>query len=143
MDTEFHSRGDLCESCSCALAAGEAVSNDADEMSAIGLSVCDIENMPNDPAHRRANGMKDAERSIGWLRHASEPAFVDEDGVAGAERRSGGDADADGSAGIGVGDDDEVASGAGRKAAGYGDGAFDRHVRHERILAGSRHLAKN
>lgn len=54
-----------------------------------------------------------------------------------------GTVEADGAAGIGVGDGDAVSFGAWREAAGDGDGAFDRQVGHERILAGSRHLAEN
>ena len=67
MNAELQPRRDLRQRRIGALAAGEAVGDDADEMAAVGLSVGEIENMPEDAADRRANGMQDAKRLI-WQR---------------------------------------------------------------------------
>ena len=76
------------------------------------LSVGDIEDVADDSADRRADGVQYAKRLIGRGRHASEPAFVDQDGIAGAEQGGGRHDEADGAAGVRVRDGDAVASGA-------------------------------
>src|SRR5579863_2364419 len=69
----------------------------------------------------------------------SEPAFADEDGIAGAD---GGAERDDAAAGV-VGQRDAVALGAGREAAGNRDRAFDAHVRYIGILARGCDLAED
>jgi len=50
-----------------ALAAGEAVGENADVVAAIGLAMGEIEDMTEDPADRRAYCMQDTKRLV-WLR---------------------------------------------------------------------------
>ena len=48
-----------------ALAAGEAVGEDADMMAAIDLAVGEVEDVAEDAADRRAHGVQDAKRLVG------------------------------------------------------------------------------
>ena len=64
MNAELQPRRDLRQCRFGAFAAGEAVGNDADAVAAIGLSVCDIENVAKDSAHRGANRVKNAKRLV-------------------------------------------------------------------------------
>ena len=47
-----------------ALAAGQAVGNDADMVAAVGLAIGDVEDVADDSTYRRANGMQDAKRLV-------------------------------------------------------------------------------
>jgi hypothetical protein len=58
-------RLDCRERLSRALAAGQAVGNEADAVAARGLRAREIEDMTKQPADRRAKYMDDVERSIG------------------------------------------------------------------------------
>src|SRR6185312_14146709 len=58
-------RGDLCKRLVGALAAGEAVGNDADLVAAVGLAVGEIDDVTENAADRRAHRVKDFERFVG------------------------------------------------------------------------------
>ena len=59
-----------------AIAAGEAVGENADMVATIGLSVGEIEDMTENPADRRAYRMQDTKRLV-WLRgHGQNQAAV-------------------------------------------------------------------
>jgi len=45
-----------------AFAAGQAVGDDADVMTAVGLAIGQIQNMTKNPAHRRARRVQDTKR---------------------------------------------------------------------------------
>jgi hypothetical protein len=64
-DTQRKLRLDCRERLSRALAAGQAVGNEADAVAARGLRAREIEDMTKQPADRRAKYMDDVERSIG------------------------------------------------------------------------------
>ena len=64
MHAELHPRRDLRQGRVGAFAASEAVGDDADLMAALGLAVGDVENVTKDSAHRGANRVKDAKRSV-------------------------------------------------------------------------------
>ncbi len=83
-NAEFEARGDFRQRRLGALAAGEAVRDDADMVAALDLAVGEIQDMAENAADRGAHCVQDAKRLVG--RHGSEPAFADEDSIARAER---------------------------------------------------------
>ena len=56
-----------------ALAAGEAVGQDADLMAALDLPLGEIEDVAKDAADRRAHGVQDSQRVGGNRSHGPEP----------------------------------------------------------------------
>ena len=62
VDAEFEARSDLRESRVRPFSSCEAVGDDRYKMAAIGLSVCDVEDMTDDAADRRAYGVQDTQR---------------------------------------------------------------------------------
>ena len=69
IDAELQSRRNLRKRFIRALAAGEAVGQNPDIMTAIDLTVGEIENVPEDATDRRADSVQDAKRPVGWRRH--------------------------------------------------------------------------
>ena len=69
INAEFEFRADLPEGCVRTFTASQAVSENTDLMAALGLSCSEIEDVTKYSAHRRANGMQNAERRIGRLGH--------------------------------------------------------------------------
>ena len=67
MNAELEPRRDLRQRRLGALAAGQAVGDDADVMAAVGLAVGEIEDVTEDAADRRAHRVQDTKRLI-WLR---------------------------------------------------------------------------
>ena len=62
MHAELQARRDFLQRRLGAFAAGEAVGDDADVMAAIGLSVGEIQDVPEDSADRRAHRVQDTKR---------------------------------------------------------------------------------
>ena len=69
VNAELETRGDFCQRLLGALAAGEAVGDDADVMAAVGLAVGEIEDMAENPADRRARCVQDTKRLTVNERH--------------------------------------------------------------------------
>ena len=62
MNAELEARGDFGERLIGAFAAGQAVGDDADVMTAVGLAVGQIQDMTKDPAYRGARRVQDTKR---------------------------------------------------------------------------------
>lgn len=69
VDPEFELRADFLECGIGALATGEAVGENSDVMSALGLSNRKIEDVTEDTTDRRADRVQDAKGRTGSLRH--------------------------------------------------------------------------
>jgi hypothetical protein len=62
MDPKLEARSDLRQRRLGALAAGKAIGDDADMVAAVGLSVGQIEDVPENSADRRAHRVQDTKR---------------------------------------------------------------------------------
>ena len=62
MDAELEARRDLRQRLLGALAAGQAVGDDADLMAAIGLSIGEVQDVAKDAANRSTQRMQDTKR---------------------------------------------------------------------------------
>jgi hypothetical protein len=82
MNAERHARRDLGERRFGALAACQAVGENADLMAARGLTVGKIKDVADDSADRRADRVKNAKRRLIGRGHSLKPSFAD-NGVAG------------------------------------------------------------
>ena len=67
-DAELEAGGDLLQRRLGAFAAGQAVGDDADMVTALCLSIGEIEDMPEDAADRRAHRVQDTKRLVWRLR---------------------------------------------------------------------------
>ncbi|GCC49698.1 hypothetical protein chiPu_0033958, partial [Chiloscyllium punctatum] len=105
VDAELEARLDLGKHCVGTRATGQAVGDDADVMAAFDLAIGNVEDVTDDAADRGTDDVQDAQRLVPILilRHRSEPAFADEHGVPGADRRAEGSCEAAGARCIGVG----------------------------------------
>src|SRR5215204_2470220 len=62
MDAELHTRGDLGQCLIGTFATGQAVGDNPDMMAAIGLTVGEIKDVPDNAANRRARRVQDTKR---------------------------------------------------------------------------------
>ena len=69
IDAELHARCNLGQCLIGTFAAGQAVGDNPDMMAAIGLTVGEVEDVPNDAAHRRARRVQDTKRLTFDYRH--------------------------------------------------------------------------
>ena len=144
MNAELEAGRDLRQRRLGAFAAGEAVGDDADMVAAVGLSIGEVQDVTEDAADRRAHRVQDTKRLI-WNSRAMVRTSVRRR----ARYRRGrcgvpsGTTKRDRTGTIGVGQGHAVAPGARREAAGDRHRAFDAHIGHVGILAGSCDFAED
>jgi len=72
VNTELHTRFNFGQRRLSALAAGEAIGNDADFMAQLGLAVGEIQNVPNDSSDRRADRVDNSKWAVSREHHQNQ-----------------------------------------------------------------------